>query len=64
MKLDFVLSLQIKSLGAKAGVVLNPGTSLSQIEYVLDCMHHLNSIFRMLVRSYEIVLNKNWHRYK
>lgn len=29
--------VQIKSLGAKAGVVLNPGTSLSQIEYVLDC---------------------------
>eukprot|EP00897_Mesotaenium_endlicherianum_P003428 jgi/Mesen1/3112/ME000184S02180 len=27
---------QIKSLGAKAGVVLNPGTSLSTIEYVLD----------------------------
>ncbi|XP_024388586.1 ribulose-5-phosphate-3-epimerase, chloroplastic [Physcomitrium patens] len=29
---------QIKSLGAKAGVVLNPGTPLSQIEYVLDCV--------------------------
>lgn len=28
--------LQIKSLGAKAGVVLNPGTPLSTIEYVLD----------------------------
>ncbi|MEW5312898.1 MAG: hypothetical protein WDW38_004496 [Sanguina aurantia] len=28
---------QIKELGAKAGVVLNPGTSLSQIEDVLDC---------------------------
>ncbi|GAV75459.1 Ribul_P_3_epim domain-containing protein [Cephalotus follicularis] len=27
---------QIKSLGAKAGVVLNPGTSLSAIDYVLD----------------------------
>ncbi|KAH9569733.1 hypothetical protein CY35_02G006100 [Sphagnum magellanicum] len=27
---------QIKSLGAKAGVVLNPGTSLDAIEYVLD----------------------------
>ncbi|XP_022949555.1 ribulose-phosphate 3-epimerase, chloroplastic [Cucurbita moschata] len=27
---------QIKSLGAKAGVVLNPATSLSTIEYVLD----------------------------
>ena len=26
----------IKELGKKAGVVLNPGTSLSQIEYVLD----------------------------
>lgn len=27
---------QIKSLGAKAGVVLNPGTPLAAIEYVLD----------------------------
>eukprot|EP00270_Netrium_digitus_P016208 TRINITY_DN5791_c0_g2_i1.p1 TRINITY_DN5791_c0_g2~~TRINITY_DN5791_c0_g2_i1.p1 ORF type:complete len:318 (-),score=77.43 TRINITY_DN5791_c0_g2_i1:195-1031(-) len=27
---------QIKSLGCKAGVVLNPGTPLSAIEYVLD----------------------------
>lgn len=27
---------QIKSLGAKAGVVLNPGTSLTAIDYVLD----------------------------
>ncbi|CAG7883413.1 ribulose-5-phosphate-3-epimerase, chloroplastic [Brassica rapa] len=27
---------QIKSLGAKAGVVLNPGTPLSAIEYVLE----------------------------
>ncbi|KAI3944931.1 hypothetical protein MKW92_003558 [Papaver armeniacum] len=27
---------QIKSLGAKAGAVLNPGTPLSAIEYVLD----------------------------
>ncbi|XXG41461.1 hypothetical protein AAC387_Pa01g1911 [Persea americana] len=27
---------QIKSLGAKAGVVLNPGTPLTAIEYVLD----------------------------
>nr|GEW06877.1 ribulose-phosphate 3-epimerase, chloroplastic [Tanacetum cinerariifolium] len=27
---------QIKSFGAKAGVVLNPGTSLTAIEYVLD----------------------------
>ncbi|KAK7330342.1 hypothetical protein VNO77_24532 [Canavalia gladiata] len=27
---------QVKSLGAKAGVVLNPATSLSAIEYVLD----------------------------
>jgi ribulose-phosphate 3-epimerase len=27
---------QIKDLGCKAGVVLNPGTSLSTIEYVLD----------------------------
>lgn len=29
---------QIKSLGAKAGVVLNPGTPLSTIEYVLECV--------------------------
>lgn len=27
---------QIKSLGAKAGVVLNPGTPLTAIDYVLD----------------------------
>jgi pentose-5-phosphate-3-epimerase len=27
---------QIKDLGCKAGVVLNPATSLSTIEYVLD----------------------------
>lgn len=33
--------VQIKSLGAKAGVVLNPGTSLDQIEYVLDCKQQL-----------------------
>jgi pentose-5-phosphate-3-epimerase len=26
----------VKSLGAKAGVVLNPGTPLSAIEYVLE----------------------------
>lgn len=30
------LMIQIKSLGAKAGVVLNPATPLSAIEYVLD----------------------------
>lgn len=29
---------QIKDLGCKAGVVLNPGTSLSTIEYVLDAV--------------------------
>lgn len=28
--------MQIKDLGAKAGVVLNPGTSIDSIEYVLD----------------------------
>lgn len=28
--------LQIKELGCKAGVVLNPGTPLSAVEYVLD----------------------------
>lgn len=28
---------QIKGLGAKAGVVLNPATPLTTIEYVLDC---------------------------
>jgi ribulose-phosphate 3-epimerase len=27
---------QIKDLGCKAGVVLNPGTPLTSIEYVLD----------------------------
>ncbi|KAF8390158.1 hypothetical protein HHK36_024680 [Tetracentron sinense] len=31
-----ILMIQIKSLGAKAGVVLNPGTPLTAIEYVLD----------------------------
>lgn len=31
-----VLLIQIKSLGAKAGVVLNPGTPLTAIEYILD----------------------------
>lgn len=30
------LMIQTKSLGAKAGVVLNPATPLSAIEYVLD----------------------------
>ena len=29
-------SLQIKDKGAKAGVVLNPGTPLDSIDYVLD----------------------------
>lgn len=28
--------LQIKDLGCKAGVVLNPGTPLSALEYVLE----------------------------
>ena len=28
---------QIESLGAKVGVVLNPATPLSGIEYVLEC---------------------------
>jgi pentose-5-phosphate-3-epimerase len=28
--------LQIKDLGVKAGVVLNPGTSLTAIEEILD----------------------------
>ena len=29
-------SLQIKDLGCKAGIVLNPATPLSSIEYVVD----------------------------
>lgn len=29
---------QIKDLGCKAGVVLNPGTPLDKIKYVLDCV--------------------------
>ncbi|KAI3899163.1 hypothetical protein MKW92_007607 [Papaver armeniacum] len=33
---------QIKSLGAKAGVVLNPGTPLAAIEYVLDLFPGVN----------------------
>lgn len=37
--------LQIKSLGAKAGVVLNPGTPLTAIEYVLDGNIHLQMSF-------------------
>ncbi|KAG6401767.1 hypothetical protein SASPL_138632 [Salvia splendens] len=41
---------QIKSLGAKAGVVLNPGTPLSTIEYVLDGESRCSS------------LNDNWIR--
>ena len=36
MVLYSFLITQIKSLGAKAGVVLNPGTPLTAIEYVLD----------------------------
>lgn len=32
----FIFYFQIKSLGAKAGVVLNPATPLTTIEYVLD----------------------------
>lgn len=31
-----LMPVQIKDLGAKAGVVLNPGTSIDTIEYVLD----------------------------
>ncbi|RAL49263.1 hypothetical protein DM860_017543 [Cuscuta australis] len=33
---DYEFMIQIKSLGAKAGVVLNPSTPLTAIEYVLD----------------------------
>jgi hypothetical protein len=40
---------QIKSLGAKAGVVLNPGTPLSAIEYVLECkIYSLSNIDNIL----------------
>lgn len=40
---------QIKSLGAKAGVVLNPGTP---IEYVLDC----KSCYTLIVHfNYSII---------
>ena len=31
-----LFALQIKDLGCKAGIVLNPATPLSNIEYVLD----------------------------
>lgn len=37
-----ILFDQIKSLGAKAGVVLNPATPLSTIEYVLDGKYYLS----------------------
>lgn len=36
MEFIFCFITQIKSLGAKAGVVLNPATPLTAIEYVLD----------------------------
>jgi hypothetical protein len=45
---------QIKSLGAKAGVVLNPGTPLSAIEYVLECkiysLSNIDSILGTCIR--------------
>jgi pentose-5-phosphate-3-epimerase len=39
---------QIKSLGAKAGVVLNPATPLTAIDYVLD------GKFMMLISAYMV----------
>ncbi|KAF3774243.1 Ribulose-phosphate 3-epimerase [Nymphaea thermarum] len=38
---------QVKSLGAKAGVVLNPGTPLSAIEYVLDAS--MSMVLQLLI---------------
>lgn len=45
----FFLITQIKSLGAKAGVVLNPGTPLTAIEYVLDGEFISRSIFSFII---------------
>jgi hypothetical protein len=61
---------QIKSLGAKAGVVLNPGTPLSAIEYVLECkicsLCNINSSLGMCMRfgrsinGTRLVFNAKW----
>ncbi|KAL8457475.1 hypothetical protein ACS0TY_035368 [Phlomoides rotata] len=43
---------QIKTLGAKAGVVLNPGTPLSAIEYVLDGKNNYALEFRFYLEKW------------
>jgi pentose-5-phosphate-3-epimerase len=43
--------MQIKDLGCAAGVVLNPGTSLASIEYVLDGTSRLSCVFLLQARS-------------
>ncbi|XP_016192153.1 ribulose-phosphate 3-epimerase, chloroplastic [Arachis ipaensis] len=40
---------QVKSLGAKAGVVLNPATPLSAIEYVLDVIKSKKNFFHNIL---------------
>lgn len=45
----FFLITQIKGLGAKAGVVLNPGTPLTAIEYVLDGEFISRSLFSFII---------------
>ncbi|CAH2044029.1 unnamed protein product [Thlaspi arvense] len=52
---------QIKSLGAKAGVVLNPGTPLSAIEYVLDGEFFCPNTALASVRDDSIVLTRVYH---
>jgi len=39
--IDLKVSLQIQDYGCKAGVVLNPATPTSEIEYVLDSASEL-----------------------
>jgi ribulose-phosphate 3-epimerase len=44
---------QIKGLGAKAGVVLNPATPLTTIEYVLDGMHPSEFFFTSFYKNFQ-----------
>jgi Ribulose-phosphate 3 epimerase family len=44
---------QIKGLGAKAGVVLNPATPLTTIEYVLDGMHPSEFFFTSFYKKFQ-----------
>lgn len=51
--------LQIKDLGCAAGVVLNPGTSLASIEYVLDGTSLFSLLLSPLTRSTHILLARS-----